>query len=110
MAVVFTLELPGVTAAQLDQTNETLLATLGGPPAGLITHLESPSATGMTVIDVWESAEHFQRFAESALMSALQNAGITLEEPPQFRPVHSMMGSAVDPIDYKALADTFYAA
>jgi len=110
MAVVFTLELPGVTAEQLDRTNQILLDELGAPPAGLILHVESPSAAGMTVVDVWESQEQFESFAQSTLMPALTSTGIAMNEPPQFRPVHSMMGSGLDPTDYDAVARTFYDA
>jgi steroid delta-isomerase-like uncharacterized protein len=110
MAVVFTLDLPGVTAAQLARTNEILLAERGGPPAGLILHLESPSDGGMRVIDIWETPEEFETFAQTTLMSALETAGITPSAPPEFRPVTTMFGSSVDETDYSALAATFYGA
>jgi steroid delta-isomerase-like uncharacterized protein len=73
-------------------------------------HLETPSPTGVTVIDVWTSAEEFERFAPDTLIPALTANGIEMTAPPEFRPVHAMFGSAVDETDYAALAKKFYDA
>ncbi len=111
MAVVFTLELPGATTDQLASVNEALFAALGGkPPEGLLMHLEAPSSAGITVIDVWNSVEEFERFAPDTLIPALMANGIEMSAPPEFRPVQTMFGSAVDETDYTALARTFYDA
>jgi predicted ester cyclase len=110
MAVVFTLHLPGTTTEQFDAVNASLMEALGGPPEGLLMHLESPTADGVTVIDVWRSQEDFERFAPDVLMPTLAAQGIAMSEPPEFRPVHTLFGGAIDETDYSALAARFYDA
>ena len=110
MPVVFTLELPGVTSEQLDAVNAALFEALDGPPQGLIAHVETPSADGFTVIDIWDSAEDFDRFAPDALMPALSANGVAMPAPPEFRTVHTLFGSGIDDADYRALAEGFYDA
>jgi predicted ester cyclase len=110
MAVVFTLHLPGTTTEQFDAVNAHLMEALAGPPEGLILHLETPTADGVTVMDVWRSQEDFERFAPDVLMPALAAQGIAMSAPPEFRPVHTLFGAAVDETDYAALAATFYDA
>lgn len=110
MPVVFTLHVPGTTTEQFDAVNTSLMEALGGSPEGLLMHLETPAEDGVMVIDVWRSREDFERFAPDVLMPSLAAQGITLSGAPEFRPVHTMFGSAVDETDYQALADGFYAA
>lgn len=110
MPVVFTLHLPGTTPEQFDAVNAGLMEALGGPPEGLLMHLETPTADGVTVIDVWRSAEDFERFAPDVLMPQLAAQGIAMSSPPEFQPVHTIFGSAIDETDYAALAKTFYDA
>jgi hypothetical protein len=53
------------------------------PPQGLIVHLAFETATGMRVVDLWESEEDFDRFTEQRLRpvmdKTLQAAGVTRE-------------------------------
>jgi hypothetical protein len=55
------------------------------PPAGIISHVVTETANGVHVVDVWESAEDFQRFAQDQLMPSMQKVsqerGITLPDP-----------------------------
>lgn len=44
-------------------------------PEGLIVHTAGESPQGFYVYDLWESKEHFQRFAESKLGPAAQQLG-----------------------------------
>jgi steroid delta-isomerase-like uncharacterized protein len=111
MTVCFTLELPGVTQAQLAEVNQDLMdALLGAPPKGLISHLEAPRPDGITVIDVWDSPQDFDAFAGTYLMPALTRAGVHMQDTPEFREVTTLYGNGVDRTDYAALAQTFYDA
>jgi hypothetical protein len=55
------------------------------PPAGLISHVVTDSANGVHVVDVWESAEDIQRFAQEQLMPSMkkvsQERGIQMPDP-----------------------------
>jgi hypothetical protein len=56
------------------------------PPEGLIAHVATDTGGGVHVVDIWESAEHFQKFAESMLMPAAQKVmdelGMTMADAP----------------------------
>ncbi|MDQ2982944.1 MAG: hypothetical protein M3R70_03325 [Actinomycetota bacterium] len=45
-------------------------------PEGLIVHAAGESGSGIRIIDVWESKEHFQRFQSERLEPAMRRAGI----------------------------------
>ena len=84
MAIAFLFEIPGVSV----QDGERILQELGltnQPPAGQILHIEGPmDGGGLRVVDVWESQEAFERFAQEQLMPAAQRAGVQF--PPDFAP------------------------
>lgn len=109
MPVTFTLEFPGLTREQLELANERIFESLGGPPAGLIAHMESDAPGGIVVTDIWESEEAFTRFLPT-LQPALEAARVDLEEPPPFREVITLFGHGLDQTDYAAIARTFYDA
>ena len=44
-------------------------------PDGLIVHTAGESPQGFYIYDIWESKEHFQRFAEGQLAAAAQQIG-----------------------------------
>lgn len=44
---------------RLDQSVETAIARLGGPPDGLMVHLTYPSGQGFLIVDVWRSENAF---------------------------------------------------
>ena len=79
MAVLVTQELPGVSQKLYDGVNEKINA-VAGPPAGLIVHASGPADGGWRIVDVWESAEDFERFREErlrpAVMAYAQEAGV----------------------------------
>lgn len=45
--------------------------TSSNPPAGLIVHTGSVTDSGMRVVDVWESEQHFQDFRDQRLGPAV---------------------------------------
>lgn len=78
MAVAFLIEIPGFTPEQA----AAVLRELGldnNPAAGQVFHLEGPmEGGGMRIVDVWESPEAFQTFAQERLAAAFQRAGASL--------------------------------
>src|SRR3954451_6349469 len=75
MAVGFILDFPGGTAEQYDQVVARM--ELGGhmAPGGSF-HAAGPSADGWRVVDVWDSDEAFQRFAEEKIGPITQEVGL----------------------------------
>ncbi|KQX59417.1 MULTISPECIES: hypothetical protein [unclassified Streptomyces] len=67
MAVIVTLELPGGTQEQYEETTRMLRATDWFPPKGFIAHAAGPDGTGgWRVVDFWESEDDFLAFVEKA--------------------------------------------
>jgi hypothetical protein len=62
-------------------------------PEGLILHTAGQSEQGWYVYDVWESPEHFQRFAAEQLGPAIEatGAGGGAQPEPQFFPIEVMV-------------------
>lgn len=87
MAITFTIEVPGdeTVAQRLDDIRRHLGITTSTDVAdGMITHLESRTATGYRIVDVWESEEDFRRFFTERLSGAFEAAGFSpLEGPPE---------------------------
>ena len=83
MAVGMLLAGPAVTAESYKALTEQMFGsfpmTKEQSPDGLIIHSAGSSDQGFYVYDIWESKEHFQRFAESKLAPAGQKIG--LESP-----------------------------
>lgn len=59
------------------------------PVDGVLAHLAGPADGGWRVVDVWESAEAFERFGEQ-LVPAMQAAGIEPGAPTVF-PLHAFV-------------------
>jgi hypothetical protein len=52
-------------------------------PEGLMLHTAGQSDQGWYVYDVWESKEHFQRFAQNKLGPAIKELGAGSDSQPQ---------------------------
>ncbi len=60
-------------------------------PAGLMAHLAGPQGdAGWRVVDVWESREAFERFAEERLRPAVKEVGIPGMPEPEFYPIQGV--------------------
>lgn len=71
MAIRMTQRLPeGIGAAEYDAVTEKL-DPVGNPPKGMLVHSAGEQDGRFTVVDIWESAEDFQRFAEERLGPAV---------------------------------------
>jgi hypothetical protein len=75
MAVGISQTIGGVSADQIDRLNAEIDPD-GNPPAGLVFHTSGPVDGGWRVIDVWESREHFDRFASERIAPALAAIGM----------------------------------
>jgi hypothetical protein len=74
MAVGIRLKFPGGTQQQYDAVHAHLDVD-NNPPDGLIFHSAGPIDDGWGIIDFWESAEAFDRFAQGRLMPAVGELG-----------------------------------
>ena len=80
MAVCRIFDVQGATLEQYDQVAETLGPETGpNKPAGAIFHVAGHTGKGLKVIEVWESPEDADRYAEERLGAAMQE--FDLPEP-----------------------------
>ena len=74
MAVGVLIEFPGVTRDQYEQLEQAL--GLSGLPEGELIHLCGPTSDGgWRTVDVWESQEAFERFANDLLSPTRRPSG-----------------------------------
>ncbi|MFD8642181.1 antibiotic biosynthesis monooxygenase family protein [Streptomyces zaomyceticus] len=67
MAVIVTVEIPGGTQEQYEETTRLLEAAEWWPPAGFIAHAAGPDGSGgWRVVDFWDSEADFTAFVEQA--------------------------------------------
>jgi hypothetical protein len=101
MAVAMLLEWPGETREQYEQ----LMSVVGleeNPPEGGLLHVAGPMPGGWRVLDIWESEEAFERFANERLRPAVEKVELPAMPQPQFFPVH---GAWLAEWDISALDD-----
>ncbi|TMJ94158.1 MAG: hypothetical protein E6G67_10305 [Actinobacteria bacterium] len=75
MAVGMLMMMPGVTQDQYEAVNKRMFGgemTPDKAPDGLIMHSAGPAGDGWYIYDVWESKEHFGRFAEEQVQPAVR--------------------------------------
>ena len=86
VTVLFDVE---CNADQYDAVIKDLDAQGLSAPDGRIYHLAQPRGDAWFVLDVWESVEQLQRFAES-LMPTRARAGVTPPNP-EILPTHNVI-------------------
>jgi hypothetical protein len=79
MAVAIVMDFPGGTREQYDQVVARMHLD-GLLPPGAMHHTAGPTAGGWRVIDVWESREGFERFAEERIVPLSAAAGMRRPE------------------------------
>ena len=90
MPIAVEMTFRGATLDQYDQILQRMGLVQGGPmPDGGISHWVAGTDDGIRVVDVWESREQFDRFAQEQIGPFSQEAGI--EGPPEmtFYEVHN---------------------
>jgi hypothetical protein len=82
MPVAIIQDFEGATLDQYDQILEKMGLDPGGQtPPGAVFHWVTATDSGIRVVDVWESKEQFDAFAEEQIGPFSQEVGIT--EPPR---------------------------
>jgi hypothetical protein len=90
MAVAVQMDFDGATLDQYDEVCGKMGLTPKGPgPAGAISHFATTTDSGMRVVDVWESKEQFEKFAQEQIGPHSAAAGITAPPHLQFFDVHN---------------------
>jgi hypothetical protein len=93
MPVAVILDFEGATLDQYDQVIERMGLEPGGDvPDGALFHWVTATDNGIRVVDVWESREVFDRFAEEQIGPHSEAVG--LPNPPQthYHEVHNHLG------------------
>ncbi len=80
MAVVMSMEWPGVTPEEYDRVVE-LLDLETSPADGGLFHVAGFEGGALRVVDIWESPEHFEQFRDTRLLRAVQEAGLERGQP-----------------------------
>ena len=78
MAIGMILQFDNIGHDKYDAVMKELGLKLGsnaGWPDGVVSHMAGKSATGLTVVDIWESEAHFGKFRETKLGPALAKVG-----------------------------------
>ncbi len=77
MAVAFKMKFEGATLEQYDRVMELMGLDQGdSSPDGAVFHWVSATDDGIIVVDVWESDEQFNKFAEEQIGPYTQQVGI----------------------------------
>lgn len=89
MAIAVLLEFPTGSLEQYDAVIEEM--NLGGKPAPHgIFHVAGPTESGICIVDVWDSPEAFERFAQEQIGPITQKHGIAAPTVSVW-PVHNML-------------------
>ena len=92
MAVAVQMDFVGATLDQYDQVVAKMGLTPRGPGApGGISHFVTKTDDGIRVIDVWETKEQFERFAQEQIGPFAKEAGFPGEPTLQFFDVHNYL-------------------
>ena len=89
MPVGIEMNFKGATLEQYDKVIELMGLTSGNIPPGAISHWTAGTDDGIRVVDVWESREVFDRFAQEQIGPFSQQAGITEQPEMTYRDVHN---------------------
>ena len=90
MAVAVEMNFSGATLDQYDQVLGKMGLTPGGAgPAGAISHWAAKTDDGLRVVDVWQSREVFDRFAQEQIGPYTREVGFESEPEIRFYEVHS---------------------
>ena len=98
--VIVQISIPGMTAKEYDQVWTELRKAGQSHPAGLHHHVGARQGNNWMVIDVWESAEAFNKFGET-LVPILRNNGVAVDQfKPVITPVHYEFERAEAGVDH----------
>jgi hypothetical protein len=90
--VAVEMNFSGATTAQYDQILEKMGLSPGGAlPGGAISHWVAKTDDGMRVVDVWETRDQFDRFAQEQIGPYAKEVGIAREPTVRFYDVHNYL-------------------
>lgn len=90
MPVAVQMDFDGATVAQYDEVCKKMGLTPKGPgPKGAISHFATKTDSGLRVVDVWESRELFEKFAQEQIGPFSAEVGITTQPSIEFFDVHN---------------------
>jgi hypothetical protein len=89
MPVAIEMKFPGATLDQYDQVIELMGLQSGNIPPGAISHWVSETDDGLRIVDVWESREVFDKFAQEQIGPYTAQVGITGQPEMTYRNVHN---------------------
>ena len=93
MPVAVEMNFRGATLDQYDQVIKKMGLTPGGPvPPGAISHWVAKTEDGIRVVDVWETKEGFEHFAETQIGPYTREAGFEEAPETRFYDVHNHFG------------------
>lgn len=95
MGVAVMLTWKGLTIEDYDRVLADLRLD-ADKPAGGILHWAGPTDSGVQIVDIWESAEQFERFGEERLAPVLERQGITSEPDVTIVPIHNIFAPGVE--------------
>ena len=92
MPVAVEMDFPGATLEQYDEVIRKMGFAPGGPgaPAG-ISHWVARTDTGIRIVDVWETAADFERFAQEQIRPYAHEAGFPGEPEVRMHEVHTYL-------------------
>ena len=92
MPVAVEMNFGGATLDQYDQVLEKMGLTPGGSvPPGAISHWVAKTDDGIRVVDVWETRDKFERYAQEKIVPYSKEAGFPGEPETRFYDVHSYL-------------------
>ena len=90
MAVAVQMDFDGVTLDQYDQICGKMGLTPKGPgPTGAISHFAAKTDAGLRIVDVWETKEQFEKFAQEQIGPYSADVGLPAPPQIQFFDVHN---------------------
>jgi hypothetical protein len=96
MAASVVLNFPSaMTREEYDRVHGSLDLE-ANPPDGLLVHTAGAGPTGWRVIDIWESGDHFMRFAGERLQPTIQSLGIEGEVTPEICDLYNVWTPRAD--------------
>jgi hypothetical protein len=90
MAIAVQMDFDGATLDQYDEICKMMGLTPKGPgPTGAISHFATTPDAGLRVVDVWQTREQFDKFAQEQIGPLSAKAGVTSPPAIQFFDVHN---------------------
>ncbi len=92
MAIVVTVEVPGMTKEQYEQSRAKLGVAVKHAP-GFIAHASGAMEGGYFLTEIWQSQEDWERWVREAMTPAAEGLGVQ-PAPPQVRQAELVLTSS----------------